>query len=95
VHTFREFMFQRLVDEAFVGNRAGSEAAIFVLDARDELVKCDFADSSELKLEEDVWKSLCDSVRAPKNDYQPHLRHNLVPFIRAVLDAPKVSANDA
>lgn len=36
----------------------------------------------------DQWEPLCDSVRSPSDGYNPEVMAQLLPFARAILDAP-------
>lgn len=73
----------------FVGDLKGIDAAVAVLEAR-TAIQAWPAGPGPKPCETEIWKNLCRAIRTAT--FNQPIAHNLVPCMRAVLDAKDVPA---
>lgn len=89
VATLREFCLGLLAVPAFIGDKTGYEAAELVLSARKAIAAWKDGPGPKL-LEDEHHRGLARVVK--DHPFEQTVAHNLVPFMRAVVDAKDAAA---
>ena len=83
----KTFLLGRLIDPKLTEGKNGMDAALLAFSLKTRIDTTDFEVGSTIELEDDQWNGICKAVKDPTNGYDVRFQHQLVPFIKAVIDA--------